>query len=201
MQPAMSLPRLGFAILFVVASSACTSGGGTVTGTGSDAGQEPGFSESGSSSGGSLNGEGTDAGSRTVEVVNVSYANGSDTVVTFALRNGASEKIDEVQSVKVSFGGTQVASFGSLKQCNEWNVLPRFASGVLKLQISTMDTDDGNNTTFITCNGVQVEGSAVGASRPRAAIGSIGKGTVTVTVSGLLADASPFVAKAEGQGQ
>jgi len=133
-----------------------------------------------------------------VAVLNLSYVNNpSDlsTEVTFVLRNSANQRVEKIRSVKLLFGGTEVATWGDLGFCPEWLVFSTSTSPVLTMSVATYDTDDSNSTAFMTCSGGASSGTR--GRRPRATRSAIGQGAVTVVVNGVLADATPFVAQAE----
>ena len=133
-----------------------------------------------------------------VALLNLSYVNDVPhqlTEVTFVLRNRDKQRIEKIRSVKLLFGGTEVATWGDLGFCPEWLVLPASTSPVLTMSVGTYDTDDSNSTALVTCSGGA--SSTTRGQRPRVTRLAIGKGAVTVVANGVLADATPFVAQAE----
>lgn len=144
-------------------------------------------------------GSGTEPASGVV-LANLSYVNHSgrpeDTEATFVLRNETYKDIAEIRAVTVAFGGTQVLTVDS-PTCIEWRPSQKSSTNILRVKIAHIDVPDDISTTLMTCGGGLYPPPNSGGHRPRTTIGSIGKGRVSVTVTGLFADAAPFVARAE----
>ena len=127
-----------------------------------------------------------------IAIENLSYANDThSTTVTFVVRNNSPLKsIGALRMLRVRFDATEVASWEYLSVCSLWQVAPGQASPIMRVSLYRLD--NGVQTADVTCS----PGHLSTGTSPSAAREATGKGPVSIEVTGLMADAAPFVANA-----
>ncbi len=173
------------------------SGNGTTTGSGS--GNNSGSGTTGGSSTGSSGSSGSGSGAQKgpIRIQNVSYTKPSANhlVVTFTVTNtGSSERLEQVDLANVAVGGGGIdfrfSACPSTTPSYMWSLLPGETSDILTVDV--VAGGNGGEIDYPCSYGEPSIAAASNASWPALS------GAVTLTLKGIMSDASPWTAVAQG---
>ena len=170
---------------------ACTSDNGTSSASNRDAAAEGSSSDGATSDGGAHDGSDGKPGTGSVTLINASYENSVlGTEIHLVLANDTGAAVQRVSTVAIAFDDTTVATWTTLPSCSQWQVPAGGRSRVLRFVLRA------NNDPQFPCG----EGNySPPGDVPSGSGGALGMGTVTVTASGYLDDATTFKATVDGE--